>query len=65
LDISVKKPLMRQKMILGRYGEAIPLLETIFNVREKLLTIANVHVVLVLCELVSPNLSPVKNILFM
>ena len=37
-----------------RYSEAVPLLETIFNVREKLLTVANVHVVLVLCELVSP-----------
>ena len=36
-----------------RYAEAIPLLETIFCVREKLLTIANVHVVLVLCELVN------------
>ena len=39
--------------MLFRYAEAVPLLETIFNVREKLLTIANVHVVLVLCELVS------------
>ena len=42
-----------KKMFLCRYVEAVPLLETIFCVREKLLTIANVHVVLVLCELVS------------
>jgi len=38
---------------LGKYGEAVPLLETIFYIREKLLTASNIMVLLVLCELVS------------
>lgn len=38
---------------LGRYGEAVPLLETIFYVREKLLTATNIMVLLCLCELVA------------
>lgn len=38
---------------LGRYGEAVPLLETIFYVREKLLTASNIMVLMCLCELVS------------
>ena len=38
---------------LGRYGEAVPLLETIFHIREKLLTASNIMVLLCLCELVA------------
>ena len=38
---------------LSRYDEAIPLLENVFFVREKLLTIANIHVLQCLCELIS------------
>ena len=38
---------------LFRYEEAHPLLENIFYVREKLLTISNVHVLQCLCELVA------------
>lgn len=44
---------------LSRYEEAAPLLEKIFAVREKLLTISSVHVMQVLVELVSV-LSAVK-----
>ena len=36
-----------------RYEEAAPLLENIFYVREKLLTISNLHVLQCLCELVA------------
>ena len=38
---------------LGRFGEAVPLLETIFHIREKLLTASNIMVLLCLCELVA------------
>ena len=38
---------------LSRFEEAFPLLESIFAVREKLLTIANAHVLQCLCELVA------------
>ena len=38
---------------LSRYDEAIPLLENVFYVREKLLTISNIHVLQCLCELIS------------
>ena len=38
---------------LLRYEEATPLLEKIFTVREKLLTISNIHVLQCLCELVA------------
>jgi len=38
---------------LGRYAEATPLLQSIFYVREKLLSVASIHVLLVACELVA------------
>merc|ERR1712051_1110072 len=38
---------------LGRYGEAVNLLETIFHIREKLLTATNIMVLMCLCELVA------------
>ena len=38
---------------LSRYEEAVPLLENIFYVREKLLTVSNIHVLQCLCELVA------------
>lgn len=38
---------------LSRYAEAAPLLESIFRVREKLLTISNANVLQCLCELVA------------
>jgi hypothetical protein len=38
---------------LGHYAEAVPLLETIFHIREKLLTAGNILVLLCLCELVA------------
>lgn len=38
---------------LGRYAEATPLLQSIFYVREKLLSISSIHVLLVACELVA------------
>ena len=38
---------------LARFSEAIPLLESIFYVREKLLSISNIHVLLCSCELVA------------
>jgi len=38
---------------LGRYGDAVSLLETIFHIREKLLTASNIMVLLCLCELVA------------
>eukprot|EP00094_Tigriopus_californicus_P002240 TCALIF_02161-PA protein Name:"Similar to SNX20 Sorting nexin-20 (Bos taurus)" AED:0.16 eAED:0.16 QI:1/0.5/0/0.66/1/0.66/3/0/405 len=38
---------------LSRYEEAIPLLENIFYVREKLLTLSSIHVLQCLCELVA------------
>ena len=38
---------------LARYAEATPLLESIFYVREKLLSIASIHVLLCVCELVA------------
>ena len=38
---------------LARYAEATPLLQSIFYVREKLLSIASIHVFLVTCELVA------------
>ncbi len=38
---------------LCRYQEAIPLLENIFYVREKLLTLSHAHVLQCLCELVA------------
>ncbi len=38
---------------LGRYKEAVPLLESLFSVQEKLLTISSVHVLQCLCELVA------------
>ena len=40
-------------MKLSQFAEAIPLLENIFYVREKLLTISSIHVLAVLCELVA------------
>lgn len=42
---------------LSRYEEAIPLLENIFYVREKLLSIANIHVLQVKFTLVTSNFS--------
>lgn len=38
---------------LARYTEAIPLLESIFYVREKLLSVGSIHVLLCSCELVA------------
>ena len=38
---------------MGRYAEATPLLQSIFYVREKLLSISSIHVLLVACELVA------------
>ena len=38
---------------LARYAEAIPLLESVFYVREKLLSISNIHVLVCACELVA------------
>ena len=38
---------------LGRYDEAVNLLETIFHIREKLLTATNIMVLMCLCELVA------------
>ena len=40
-------------LVCCRYAEAAPLLENIFYVREKLLTISNLHVLQCLCELVA------------
>lgn len=38
---------------LARYSEAIPLLESIFYVREKLLSVGSIHVLLCSCELIA------------
>lgn len=38
---------------MEKYGEAVPLLETIFHIREKLLTASNIMVLMCLAELVS------------
>ncbi len=38
---------------LGRFEEAVPLLESLFAVQERLLTISSVHVLQCLCELVA------------
>ena len=39
--------------LFSRYEEAAPLLESIFYVREKLLTLSSIHVLQCLCELVA------------
>ena len=40
-------------VFISRYTEAIPLLESIFYVREKLLSVGSIHVLLCSCELVA------------
>ena len=43
----------RYHLLISRYTEAIPLLESIFYVREKLLSVGSIHVLLCSCELVA------------
>ncbi len=40
---------------LGRYKEAVTLLESLFSAQDKLLTISSVHVLQCLCELVADH----------